>query len=208
MPDRPARPVAASPWGAVAPEGADTAGGLAERLGGYCWAEQQLFGLLGGWAPLVAEPDVKLALAEQGDHAAWRAQRWYEVLPTAPPGPDALVTGPDGVAAAIDGLRAAELSTPARLVVSHRVLLPALAAAVRAHLDWSSSVGEAPVGRVLRICLDDLLADWVSGERLLQALGGPSGAVREAESLEQAVLDAGGLIGPGSVGRRPEGWGA
>ena len=198
-----------SPWGAVAPADAGTAAGLAARLGSYCWAEQQLFALLGGWVADIGEPDVELAMAEHADHAGWRAERWYEALPAAAPGRDALVQGPDAVASALDEVRTAgSLGTATRLAVAHRVLLPRMAAALRAHLDWSSPVAEAPVARLLRLCLGDVTTDWVHGERLLQALGGPGAAGPEADRLESALAAAGGLLGPGSVGDRVGGGGA
>ena len=146
-----ARPVIGSPWGAVAPAGASTAVGVAERVGAYCWAEQQLFGLLGGWITEIGEPDVKLAVADHADHAGWRAQRWYELLPTAAPGADALVVVPTDVAAAVaasGALAAGPDRTIEKLTVAYRVLLPRLAAAVRAHLDWSPAVSEPAVGRM------------------------------------------------------------
>ena len=213
MPD-PVRPVTGSPWGAVAPEGAATALGLAARLGAYCWAEQRLFALLGGWVTEIPEPDVKLAVAEHADHAAWRAQRWYELLPTAPPGADALVVAPPGVAVAVDGaaaLAAGPDRTLEKLAVAYRVLLPRLAGALRAHLDWSPAVSEPAVGRVLAIALDDVTVDWAAGERLVQALAGGSealGRVAAAQAGGEAPMAAaGGLLGPGSTGQRPSGGG-
>jgi hypothetical protein len=217
VPDPAARPVTGSPWGAVAPAGTDTALGLARRLGAYCWAEQRVFALLGGWAVEVDEPDVTLALAEHASHAAWRAQRWHELLPTAPPGPDALVDGPSAVAEALErvppmaeaGSDGSSFDTIGRLAVAYRVLFPHLAAAMRAHLDWSSPVAEPEVGRILRLCLDDLLADWVAGERLLQARAhGPTEIERVhsvAGWLEQRIAAAGGILGPGTTGLRPAG---
>lgn len=210
-----ARPVTGRPWGAAAPAGADTALGLAARLGACCWAEQQVFALLGGWAQEVPEPDVKLALSEHADHAAWRAQRWHELLPTAPPGPDALVVVPPGVAdaLAVAGEACAGADrTVEKLAVAHRVLLAGLAASLRAHLDWSPAVSEPAVGRMLTIALDDVLHDWSSGERLLQALtAGPEGAdalvrARSAQAaVEGPLAAAGGLLGPGSTGARAPG---
>ncbi len=213
MPD-PVRPVTGSPWGAIAPERADTALGLAARLGAYCWAEQRLFALLGGWITEIPEPDVKLAVAEHADHAAWRAQRWYELLPTAPPGADALVVAPPGVNTAVDvaaALAAGPDRTLEKLAIAYRVLVPRLAAALRAHLDWSPAVSEPAVGRLLVIALDDLGTDWVAGERLVQALAGGAealGRVAAAQAAGEAPLAAaGGLVGPGSTGQRPSGGG-
>ena len=69
-----------------------TAGESVERMTSYCRVEQLLFGLFGQWATEVELPVAKLALVSAADHSAWRAKRWFEMLPTAPPGPDALLT--------------------------------------------------------------------------------------------------------------------
>jgi hypothetical protein len=154
---------------------------------------------------------VKLVVAEHADHAAWRARRWHELLPSAPPGPDALVSGPSAVAEAVAGAAAAT-GTVERLAIAHRVLVPRLVAALAAHRDWSSPVTEPAVGRVLALCLGDLAADWAVGERALQALTGSADALDRAHAaaagLEAAVVAAGGLLGPGTTGRRPTGGGS
>ena len=201
-------------WAALAPSGATTAQGLAARLGAYCWAEQQMFALLGGWVADATEPDVKLVLAEHSEHAGWRAQRWFELLPTAPPGADALVVAPPGVAEVLSDASTAAGGpdrTAEKLGVTYRVLFPRLAAALRAHLDWAPVVSEAAVRRLLDISLSDVTADWVAGERLVQALalesgsGNADGLGSVARSLEHRIDAAGGLLGPGSVGRRAPG---
>jgi hypothetical protein len=199
----------------VPPGEALTAAGDAARLGAYCWVEQQLFALLGGWIPEVAEPDVKLAVAEHADHAAWRAQRWYELLPTAPPGPDALVTAADGIAGLPSQVAAATTGpdrTLAKLAVTYRVLLPHLAAALDAHRSWASTVSGPAVVRALEMAALDVARDWVAGERLLQTLvTGPDDleTCRTAQvAVERAVTAAGGLVGAQSAGRRPLGGGS
>ncbi len=139
----------------MAPADATTAVGLAARLGAYCRVEQQLFAVLGRWVVEIPEPDVKLALAEHADHAAWRARRWYELLPTAPPGADALVVVPpeaDAAVATAAALADGPDRTLEKLAVAGRVLLPRLAAALHAHLDWTSPLTEPAVGRVLALC--------------------------------------------------------
>lgn len=82
-----------------------TAPESARRIGLCCWIEQQVFALLGGWVVDIADPETKLLMLELSDHAAWRAQRWYELLPTAPPGADALVAGADELDALLDAAR-------------------------------------------------------------------------------------------------------
>ena len=204
------RPVRGPSWSAVAPEAALTAHGAAVRLGAYCWVEQRLFGLLGAWSTAVEEPDAKAMVAEHAEHAAWRALRWHELLPTAPPGAEALVVVPEAVEAVfadggpLDGID----GTPARLAVAHRCLLPRLLAAYTAHLDWAEPLTEATTRRLLEMAIGDLATDLRHGERLLQALAADPAAVEglsEAVArVETAVVAAGGIVGPGSVGGRPD----
>jgi len=197
-------------WAALPPEGATTAQGSARRLGAYCWAEQQLFALLGGWVAEIDELDAKLIVADHAEHAAWRAQRWYELLPTAPPGADVLVAAPAGGGQAWSSARAQAGGagrSAEKLAVVHRALLPALLGAYTAHLDWASSVSEAVVRRTLTMVWRDLVADLTQGERLLQALAADGGARTRARLAASAVEDTlvavGGMIGTDSVGRRP-----
>ena len=203
-------PVSGPSWAATAPDGALTAAAVAQRLGGYCWIEQLLFGLLGGWVAEIPELDVKSLVAEQAEHAGWRAQRWFELLPTAPPGPDALVGPPDGLGALSDRAHAVADGperTAEKLVVVHRVLLPRLVAAYTAHLDWAPYATESSGRRMLGISLAELTDDLRHGERLLQALlpGAVLGSTSSSavSSVDALVAAAGGLAGPGSVGRRP-----
>jgi hypothetical protein len=197
-------------WAALPPPGATTAQGLARRLGAYCWAEQQLFALLGGWVVEVGEPDAKLVVAEHAEHAAWRAQRWFELLPTAAPGADALVVPPagaEGAWAAAHDVADGNDRTAEKLAVVHRALVPALLGAYTGHLDWASSVAEAGVRRALTVAWRDLTTDLTTGERLLQAVaadGGVRARVRAAAAtVDDLVATAGGVIGAHSVGLRP-----
>ena len=93
------------------------------------------------------------------------------------------------------------------LVVAHRVLLPRLVAAYTAHLDWAPFTSESSARRMLGISLAELAGDLRHGERLLQALlpGGVVGSAASSavSSVDDLVAGAGGLVGPGSVGRRP-----
>lgn len=204
-----------SPWGAVPPAGSRTAAGVASRLGAYCWVEQQIFGWLGGWVPQVPELDVKLAVAEHADHAGWRAQRWYELLPMAAPGPDALVGAPDGLVELsdrVDAIAGGAGRTIEKLAVVYRVVLPRLAAAQDAHRSWSDPVSGAEVGRMLGLVSADLAADWVEGERLLQTLLGSGSDLdrchRAQVEVERFVSGAGGIAGRLSAGERPLGGGS
>ena len=202
-------------WGAAPPPGATSTAAVSARLGAYCWVEQQLFSILGGWVPEVPELDVKLALAEHADHAAWRAQRWYELLPSAPPGPEALLTAPGGLedlAARIAAVADGPDRTIEKLAVTYRVVLPRLAAALDAHRDWSAAVAGSSVPRLLGVAADDIATDWVAGERLLQTLVSEPKALDRCHvaqsAIEGLVATAGGLVGAPSAGDRPLGGGS
>jgi hypothetical protein len=201
-------PVPTAPsWAALAPEGAAGAAGAAARLGAYCWFEQQLFALLGGWVPDIGEADAKVLVAEHAEHAAWRAQRWFELLPTAPPGPDALVVAPPGVADAIElamDLAGGPDRTAAKLCLAHQVLLSGLQVAYTAHAGWASTTAEASTVRLLAIAGPDLAADQAEGLRLLAGLGDPPASTAVLrQALEDVLAAAGGAVGPGSAGLRP-----
>jgi hypothetical protein len=172
-----------------------SASGLAARIGQYCWIEQQFFALFGGWVPSTSDPESKLLLAELGEHAGWRARRWFEALPTAPPGADSLVLAPAGaepiLAAAVQAGQDAE-DPRGRLVLAAGVLLPALAAAMETHRAWSSTVSTAPVRRLLEIGLFDIGRD-----RALFALSGLESApmAPRADAVSAAIAANKGLFG-------------
>lgn len=203
-------PVGGSSWAAVAPDGALTARATVARIGHYCWLESQIFGLLGGWVTQIPEVDAKALVAEQAEHSGWRAQRWFEMLPTMTPGSETGVVPPEGGVAILE--LAASLGdgvdrTLEKFAVTHRVLVPRLVAACVAHLDWAPAVAEASTRRLLTIVLTDLVGDLVHGERLLQAV--TTGQVERrrvaaaADALDEVLTTMGGLLGPGSVGERP-----
>ena len=141
-----------------------TAGESVERMAAYCRVEQLLFGLLGGWAAEVELPAAKLALLNAADHSAWRAKRWFEMLPTAPPGPDALLTPTEVEREAFNLI--VDLvgdSQAARMVVAYEELLPGLQAAMSAHLERTTAVADGPIRRLLNIAITDLSNDLGEG---------------------------------------------
>jgi hypothetical protein len=207
-PPEPARTAPSGPsWAALAPPDARGSAGVARRLGAYCWVEQQVFAVLGGWVPDIAEPDAKVLVAEHAEHAAWRAQRWFELLPTAPPGADALIAAPTGVGeaiAAVFELGDGPARTATKLCLAHQVLMPALLVAYTAHAGWASATTEASSSRLLAIVARDLGSDVAEGQRLLAALGeAPSSTTGPRQELEALLAAAGGAVGPGSAGLRP-----
>ena len=141
-----------------------TAGESVERMASYCRIEQLLFGLFGRWAADVELPVAKLALLSAADHSAWRAKRWFEMLPTAPPGPDALLTltsvEREAFGLVTDLVRE---SQGARMVVAYGELLPGLQTAMAAHLERTTAIADAPVRRLLGISLTDVSNDLAEG---------------------------------------------
>ncbi len=132
----------------------------ARAIGLCCWVEQQVFALLGGWITGISEPGPKLVLLELSDHAAWRAQRWYELLPTAPPGADALVEGTESLGAVLLGAHALDdaAGTVERLVVAES-LLDLLDRSVAELLLRTSAIAGAAVLRIGGIIRTDLASD-------------------------------------------------
>lgn len=125
-----------------------------------CWFEQQVFALLGGWVIDTVEPEPKLMMLELSDHAAWRAKRWYELLPTAAPGADALVLGGDELDELILSAHSAsaELRTAARLIVAE-ALIGTIDAIVADLADRTSAISGAAVLRIAGIARADIAAD-------------------------------------------------
>jgi hypothetical protein len=91
-----------------------------------------------------------------------------------------------------------------KLVGVYRVLVPHKVAAYTYHLNNTSQITDAPTIRALRFILQDEMEDWRDGEMLVQSLlDTPSEVARAAEhqsKLEQILVRAGGIAGPGSIG--------
>jgi hypothetical protein len=86
------------------------------------------------------------------------------MLPTAPPGPDALLTLTTVEREAFDLI--AELvgeSQGARMVEAYGELLPGLRTAMAAHLERTTTVADAPIRRLLNISLTDVSNDVAEG---------------------------------------------
>ena len=111
------------------------------------------------------------------------------------------------LASCLVSLVAPEL-TIEKLVGVYRVLLPRLIGAYTYHLNATSSITDAPTMRSLRFALQDEMDDWREGEMLLQSLISTPEEVDRAANrqreLEQLVLAAGGIAGPGSIGTGEE----
>ena len=120
-----------------------TAGESVDRMASYCRVEQLLFGLLGRWVVDVSEPSAKLTLVATADHCAWRSRRWFEMLPTAAPGPDAFME-PTDIEHEVFTLVAelAGSSQGAQMVLAYEELLPALRGAMIEHLERTTAVAD------------------------------------------------------------------
>lgn len=184
----------------------------ARRVGNYKWIEMRLFEALGGWVATVPELDVKLVLGRQCYHHAWHAELWNKRLPELREMKTDRLTQPanDEMVAFVDALRDPEAPelTIEKLVGVYRVLLPRKIAAYTFHMNATGKITDAPTIRSLNFVLQDELEDWREGEMLLQSLihtpEHVERAARRQQELEQLMLRAGGITGPGSLGN-PDG---
>jgi hypothetical protein len=180
----------------------------ARRVGNYKWTEMRLFEALGGWVATAPELDVKLVLGRQCYHHAWHAELWNKRLPELREMNTDRLTQPanDQMIAFVDALREPEAPelTIEKLVGVYRVLLPRKIAAYTFHLNATSRITDAPTIRSLRFILQDEMEDWREGEMLLQSLiqtpEEVERASRRQQELEQLMLAAGGITGPGTLG--------
>ena len=197
-----------APWDRRDLPGAFTVEESARRVGHYKWVETRLFEALGGWVATVPELDVKMRLGTHTYKHAWHAELWHKRLPELREmNPDRL-TQPanDKVVAFFDAMTEPEApgETIEKLVGVYRVLIPHKIAAYTYHLNNTSTITDAPTIRSLRHALDDEFDDWRDGEMLLQSLIETKEEVQRAAShqarLEAILVEAGGIVGPGSIG--------
>jgi hypothetical protein len=184
----------------------------ARRVGNYKWIEMRLFEALGGWVATVPELDVKLVLGRHCYHHAWHAELWNKRLPELREMNTERLTEPpnDEMVAFVDAMREPEAPelTIEKLVGVYRVLIPRKIAAYTFHLNSTSRITDAPTMRSLNFILQDEFDDWREGEMLLQSLiESPEEVERAANrqrELEQLMVAAGGIAGPGSIGTSME----
>jgi hypothetical protein len=205
-PKQPRAPFA--PWDRREIPGIFTVEESARRVGHYKWIEMRLFEVLGGWVATVPELDVKLRLGTHCYHHAWHAELWHKRLPELREmNPDRLTVPPnDELVAFVDALTEPEAPelTIEKLVGAYRVLIPAKIAAYTYHLNNTSSITDAPTIRSLKFILQDELDDWRDGEMMLQSLITEAAELQRAVDhqlkLQQLLLQAGGIAGPGTIG--------
>ena len=184
----------------------------ARRVGNYKWIEMRLFEALGGWVATVPELDVKLVLGRHCYHHAWHAELWNKRLPELREMNTERLTEPpnDEMVAFVDAVREPEAPelTIEKLVGVYRVLIPRKIAAYTFHLNATSRITDAPTMRSLKFILQDEFEDWREGEMLLQSLITSPAEVERAASrqreLEQLIVAAGGVTGPGTIGTGEE----
>lgn len=197
-----------APWDTRQLPGAFSVEESAARVGHYKWIEMRLFEVLGGWVATVPELDVKMKLGTHCYHHAWHAELWHKRLPELREmNPERLnVPANDEVVAFVDALTEPEAPelTIEKLVGVYRVLIPHKIAAYTYHLNNTSSITDAPTQRSLKFILQDEHDDWLDGELLLQSLIRTHDEVRRAADrqaqLEWLLVQAGGVVGPGSIG--------
>ena len=106
----------------------------------------------------------------------------------------------------VDALREPEApeQTIEKLVGVFRVLIPRKIAAYTYHMNATSRITDSPTQRSLGFMLQDEFEDWREGEMLLQSLietpDDVERAARRQSELEQLILAAGGIAGPGTLG--------
>lgn len=197
-----------TPWDRRELPGAFGVEESARRIGHYKWIEMRLFEALGGWVATVPELDVKLRLGTHCYHHSWHSELWHKRLPELREmNPDRLTVPPNdelvAFVAAMTEPEAPEL-TLEKLVGVYRVLIPHKIAAYTFHLNNTSTITDAPTIRSLRFALADEFDDWRDGEMLIQSLiVGPPDVARASEHqrrLEELIVAAGGIAGPGSIG--------
>ncbi|HEC11074.1 MAG TPA: hypothetical protein ENI86_16150 [Acidimicrobiales bacterium] len=180
----------------------------ARRVGHYKWIETKLFEALGGWVATVPEMDVKLKLGTHCYHHAWHAELMHKRLPELREmKPERLTVPPnDELVAFVEAMtepEAAEL-TIEKLVGVYRVLIPHKIAAYTYHRNNTSTITDAPTIRSLDLMLRDEFDDWRDGEMMIQSLIETPEHVRRAADhqarLEELMVAAGGIAGPGSIG--------
>jgi hypothetical protein len=180
----------------------------ARRVGNYKWIEMRTFEALGGWVATVPELDVKLVLGRHCYHHAWHAELWNKRLPELREMNTERLTQPanDAFVRFVDALREPEAPdlTIEKLVGVYRVLMPRKIAAYTFHRNATSRITDAPTIRSLNMILQDEIDDWREGEMLLQSLIDTAEEAARAASrqreLEELMVSAGGITGPGTIG--------
>jgi len=208
MPDPKKPRPAFAPWDRRELPGAFDVEETARRVGNYKWIEMRLFEALGGWVATVPELDVKMRIGTHCYKHAWHSELWHKRLPELREMNPERLTMPanDAIVEFCEAMTDAEGEdkTLEKLVGVYRVLIPHKIAAYTYHLNNTSTITDAPTIRSLKLALNDEFEDWRDGEMLIQSLiDGPEDVRRAADRqayLEEIMVRAGGIAGPGSIG--------
>ncbi len=177
----------------VAPVGWRAIDELAGLVGHYCWLEQQIFEVTGGWAAgpgPTGGPEAELRVfwaAASRRHGAL-AVRWAERLPVRA-GVDAagLVAAPAGPLAGALGTLASERDGGSRAEALVGAVLPLLERVYGAHLRTASPVSEGPVMEVLVEARRESVAEIRGGRAILEAVAeGPQRSGELRAGIERA----------------------
>ena len=197
-----------APWDRRDLPGSFDVAETARRVGNYKWTEMKLFEALGGWVATVPELDIKMRLGTHCYHHAWHAELWHKRLPELREMKPERLTAPanDAMERFVAAMTEPEDSglTIEKLVGVYRVLIPRFIAAYTYHMNNTSEITDAPTIRSLKFALQDEFDDWRDGELMLQSLITTPDDVRRATehqaALEDIMVEAGGITGPGSIG--------
>jgi hypothetical protein len=156
----------------------------------------------------VPELDVKMRIGTHCYKHAWHSELWHKRLPELREmNPDRLtLPANDAMVEFMDAMTdpEEEEKTIEKLVGVYRVLIPHKIAAYTYHLNNTSTITDAPTIRSLKLALNDEFEDWRDGEMLIQSLLTNGEDVRRAADhqarLEEIMVRAGGIAGPGSIG--------
>ena len=188
----------------------------AQRIGHYKWTAMRIFELLGGWVATVPESSVKVSLGQHCYDHSFHAELWHKRLPTfAEHTPESLTVPPSQVVVDFYKVVAnpdggdhpgGSGTTVEKLAGLYRVVLPHLVSAYTYHRNNVAELSDAPTIRILDIGLRDLTSQWQTGELMLQSLivdqGASTEAARQQTRLGELVVEAGGVLGSGSIGAR------
>ncbi len=191
----------------------------AALIGEYRWIEDALYRLLGQWVVDMPLAAVQVHLDGQSMRHAWHAELWGDRLPvrdgvdpdalTVPSTPSAVLVSALSGSGPVDGMGPTRPWSPdhpsghpgalPQLAGLYRVALPRLVISYERHLRAIAPVTDAPVGRALRLVLNDEIDDWKAGEHMVQRLvTRPHDVVAVHEFLqylESAVVGAGAVSG-------------
>lgn len=186
----------------------------AQRLGRAVWLDERLFEIVGGWITSVPEAELRERLAAHCHRHAAHAALFRERLPQAT-GVDgrAMVASPGpGIDDAVSLLASATDTLP-RLVGLYRVFVPHLVSAHGFHRHATNSVTDGPTAAALDTAVAGLVSQWRDGEMMIEtilqraAADAPTAltaalatAAQHQAAIESAIVAAGGVLGPGTLG--------